>query len=50
MAYTLMKRIIVNGKASGTLDVGGTRAKLDAFLAFGSLTNEQYAELMGMLE
>lgn len=50
MAYTLMKRIITNGKANGTLDIDGTKAKLATFLAFGSLTNEQYSELMGMLE
>lgn len=49
MAYTIMKRIITNGKAAGNLDVEATRAKLDTFYAFGSLNDEQYAELVSML-
>ena len=49
MAYTLMKRIITNGKANGTLDAEATRAKLDTFYALNALTDEQYAELVALI-
>ena len=46
MAYNLMKRIIQRGD----YDKADVMDKLDAFLAAGRLTTEQYKELVGMLK
>lgn len=42
--YYLCKKLIETGKTSGLLD------KLDVFLLANRLTEEQYTELVGMLE
>ena len=49
MAYNLMKRIIIRGKADGTLDVASTMDKLDAFLAGDRITRAQYEELVALM-
>ncbi len=45
MAYKLMKRII----ECGGFDRAATMDKLDAFLAAGRLTTEEYQELVGLM-
>ena len=44
MLYRVCKRMIERGQTAGMA------AKLDVFYAAGKLTDEQYAELSGMLE
>ena len=46
MAYNLMKRIIMRGG----YDKNEVMDKLDAFLAAGRITTEQYQELTAMMD
>ena len=46
MAYNLMKRIIMRGG----YDKNEVMDKLDAFLAAGRITTEQYQELVAMMD
>lgn len=46
MAYALMKRIIERGN----YDKASIMDKLDAFMAVGRITPEEYKELVGMME
>lgn len=45
-AYKLMKTVILRGG----YDKEDIAAKLDAYLAFGRITEGEYRELMGMIE
>ena len=46
MTYKLIKKVIENGN----YDKADIQSKLDVFLTFNRITQEQYAELMAMME
>lgn len=48
--FNTMKRVIEKDKQKGTLDVADTKEKLETFYAVGSLTKEEYLELLAMVE
>lgn len=43
MAYKMAKRLIETGRTTNIMD------KLDAWMAVGQITPDQYTELVGML-
>ena len=45
MVYTLMKRLITAGR----YDADDMKTKLDVYLLYGRITQEQYEELMNMI-
>ena len=48
--YNTMKRVIERDIRRGTLDVADTKEKLETFYAVGSLTRDEYLELLAMVE
>lgn len=48
MTYIVMKKIIENGKATGSLNVADTQNKLDVFFANDRIIQAQYEELTAM--
>lgn len=46
MVYKLMKRII----EKGSYDATDMQTKLDVYLAFNRITQEEYEELCGMIQ
>lgn len=50
MAHNLMYRVIDNAKKNGTLDRAEVMNKLDAFLAVGRMSAEEYKKLVAMMD
>lgn len=47
--YTTFKKVILQQKAKGTLDIPSTLDKLDIFLMANRITDEEYKELMALV-
>ena len=50
MTYITCKKVIENQMKKGTLDVGSMTAKLDVFLLADRISEEEYNELLKMME
>lgn len=50
MTYTTCKKVIENQKARNTLDVVDMTSKLDVFLLAGRISNDEYNELIKLIE
>ena len=48
--YEMIKRLMTTQKANGTLDTPSWQNKLDVFFMCDRLNDEQYREMVGMLE
>lgn len=48
--YEMIKRLMTTQKANGTLDAPSWKKKLDVFFMCDRIKDEQYKELMSMLE
>lgn len=48
--YEMIKRLMTTQKANGTLDAPSWKNKLDVFFMCDRINDEQYKELMSMLE
>ena len=49
MTYTTCKKVIENQMKKGTLDVESMTAKLDVFLLADRISEEEYNELLRMM-
>lgn len=49
MTYNTCKKVILNQKAKGTLDIEEMTEKLDVFLLAGRLTADEYNELIKLM-
>lgn len=47
--YITFRKVILNQKARGTLNVDSTLEKLDIFLIAERITDEEYKELMALV-
>lgn len=50
MTYNTCKKVIINQKNSGTLDISAMMDKLDVFLLNNRISDEEYNELVKLME